>query len=244
MRRFQRFTWKDGNYRICSDQLELVKEEIIQQRYLLEKYIEIQPELKTSLSPLTLTSAAPEIARKMAAAADITGLGPMASVAGAIAQEACEQAVLNGAREAVIENGGDIYLISNEEIIVGLYTGENPLGSKLAFKVPASMMPLAICSSSSRMGHSLSFGDCDLACVVARSAALADSAATLACNSVTSPDHIEMVTHMIMEIPGIMGVLIVEGGKIGLAGELPELIRNNDPLANSKITKDVAYFHA
>ena len=102
-------------------------------------------------------------------------------------------------------------------------------------------MPVAICSSSSRMGHSTSLGNCDLACVVARDAFLADSAATLACNSVKKSEDIQFVINMIVEIPGILGIVLVEDEKIGLAGKLPEIVKNIDFLSNEKITHSPGY---
>jgi hypothetical protein len=99
-------------------------------------------------------------------------------------------------------------------------------------------MPLAICSSSSFMGHSLSFGACDLATAVAPDGALADAAATLACNLVKSARDVPGVLQRIASLSGICAVLIIKADKVGMAGDLPELIRHNDPAFSDKITKD------
>jgi ApbE superfamily uncharacterized protein (UPF0280 family) len=99
-------------------------------------------------------------------------------------------------------------------------------------------MPLAICSSSSFMGHSLSFGECDLATVVAPDGALADAAATLACNLVRRHQDVSGVLERVSGLPGVQGILIIKTDRVGMAGELPELIRHSDPAFSGKITRD------
>jgi ApbE superfamily uncharacterized protein (UPF0280 family) len=196
------------------------------------------PEFVSSLRPLQLLASAPEAARRMQAAAAATGVGPMAAVAGTMAQLAAEAARAVGAEEAIVENGGDIFLWSDRDVTVALYAGDNPLSGKLAFKVHPERLPLAICSSSSLMGHSLSFGECDLATVVSPDGSLADAAATLACNLVKSPKDVPGVLERVSALPGIQGVLIIKADKVGVAGGLPELIRHDDAAFSAKITRD------
>lgn len=238
MTRYQTFHLKDSNFRIRSDAFAQATAAIRRERGLLEAYIERHPEFRTSLVPVGLLPDAPEIARRMAQAASRTGVGPMAAVAGTIAQLAAEAALRAGATEAIVENGGDLYLASPGEVLVALYAGRSPIGATLAFAVPAERLPLAICSSSSRMGHSLSLGDCDLATVVAADASLADAAATLAANLVRTPADIDSALNTILAIPGIAGVLLVKDDRIGLAGDLPPLVRNADAASQRKITRD------
>jgi ApbE superfamily uncharacterized protein (UPF0280 family) len=235
MRLFENFSWKGASYRICSSQVEIAKREIVKQRALLEEYIERHPDFASSLEPITVLSDAPDIAFRMARAAESVGVGPMAAVAGAIAQAAVESALSEGDTEGIVENGGDIYLNSEAQIIVGLFAGKSEVSKKLALRVEPNAMPLAICSSSSHMGHSLSLGHCDLACVVSKDAALADAAATQTCNLVKTPRDIKQALERILAIPGILGVLIVEEDKMGLAGDLPSLVRHQDESIRDKI---------
>ncbi|MBN2439783.1 MAG: UPF0280 family protein [Spirochaetales bacterium] len=235
---FTLFAWKDALYRISSPSYDIIVNEIKHQRYVLENYIRKHPAFKTSLTPLPLLSKAPPIAEVMSDAALVTNVGPMAGVAGAIAHAGVTAACRDGADEAIIENGGDIYLTSTREILVGLYSGGGKLTNALAFLVKPDAMPLALCSSSSHMGHSGSFGNCDLATVTAKNGALADAAATLVCNSVKSKGDIEIVLERTITIPGILGVLIIKDDHIGMIGELPELVKNADPEIKSKITHD------
>jgi len=212
--------------------------EIVRQRRLLEAYISRHPEFQAALTPVCLLDGAPVAARLMAAAAENTGLGPMASVAGTLAQLAAEKAHTEGCQDVVVENGGDIYLHSDRDVVIGIYAGDDGIAANLSFCVTPEEMPLAICSSSSRMGHSMSFGDCELATVLSADAALADSAATLACNIICRDDDLEKTLGQIGQIPGIRGILAVKSGKIGLWGNLPRLTRNTDAATKSKVTRD------
>ena len=165
----------------------------------------------------------------MAEAARACGVGPMAAVAGAVAQAAAEAALAAGAGEAIVENGGDTWIASPREVTVGLYAGEHPISGRLALRIPPDRLPVSVCSSSGRFGHSLSFGRCDLATVVAGSGALADAAATLAANCVRTVDDVEPTLERVMAIPGIEGVLIVKDDRVGVAGNLPRLVQCADP---------------
>ena len=221
------FVHKEAEFRICCEQFEAVTLEIIRQRKILEDYIARHPEFQTSLTPLELKVDAPLSARRMAASAKLAGTGPMAAVAGTMAQLAVEEAVRCGAKEAIVENGGDIYIHSTEPVTIGLFSGGGKSVNKLAFAIDPKDMPLAICSSSGLMGHSQSFGQCDLATVVAKDAALADAAATQTANKVKTIDDIEPTLNEIAAIEGIDGVLIVKEAQIGLAGKLPQLVKMN-----------------
>ena len=124
-----------------------------------------------------------------------------------------------------MDNGGDIYLKTVEPVVIGLYPGESGQIGRLAFSLEACDTPLSICSSSGKMGHSLSLGQCDLATIVAKDAALADAAATLAGNLVKTVDDVERALNDIVSIEGVSGVLIVKDGHVGLAGKLPPLVK-------------------
>lgn len=239
MRVYRSFSWKDTNLRVACEAFDLVTRTVVDERKRLERYIARHPEFRTALVPVILLEDAPEAALRMAAAADLTGLGPMAAVAGTLAQMGVEAAMAAGCREAIVENGGDIFLHSNTEITIGLYAGDNPIGNKLAFRIEPRDLPLALCSSSSTMGHSLSFGQCDLATVAAKDGALADAAVTLVCNLIKTEQDLTPVLDDVGAIPGIGGILAIKNDKIGLWGHLPDLIRNQDAEASRKITRDL-----
>jgi hypothetical protein len=141
------------------------------------------------------------------------------------------------ARSVIVENGGDIFLASDRETVIGLYAGRSSVSGRLGFAVPPDQ-PLAVCSSSGTLGHSLSFGRADLATVTSRNAALADAAATLAGNLVQSDDDIGPALERVCAVPGVLGVFIVLGERIGMKGELPPLVRIEDEDFACKITRD------
>lgn len=169
-------------------------------------------------------------------AAARVGVGPMAAVAGAIAEWGARAAIFSGADEAIVENGGDIYLHSKTPVVVSIFTGTEDFSHDLAFRISPEMMPLSICSSSAAMGRSISYGKADLVTVVSKNAALADAAATALCNAVQGEEDIQPALEKGISVDGVDGVLIVVGEKIGLIGKLPELIRQKDPEADIKIT--------
>jgi len=238
MRSYRTVSCKQSHLRIASECFEAAAAAVRRQRTLLEAYIARQPEFRTSLIPVGLLPDAPEIAQRMHRAASRAGVGPMAAVAGAIAQMAAEAALAAGAREAIVENGGDTYLVSPEEVTVALYAGVTALAGQLAFRVSPEEMPLSICSSSGRMGHSLSLGDCDLATVVSADASLADAVATRAGNLVRTAADLQLAGQQLVAIEGVTGVVLVRDGRVALAGRLPELVRNRDPHTRQKITRD------
>jgi len=222
---YRHFTHKEAAFRICCGRFAAVTAEIVRQRRILEGYIGRHPEFGTSFGPLEVLADAPESARRLARAAGLAGVGPMAAVAGAMAQLAGEAGLAAGAREAVIDNGGDIYLRIIEPIIISLHTGTAEIGDRLALAIEPRQTPLAVCSSSGRMGRSTSLGDCDLATVVAQDAALADAAATRAANLVKTVENVDAALETISAIHGIDGVLIVKTNRVGIAGRLPRLVR-------------------
>ena len=226
-RAYQTFIYREAVFRICCDAIDVVASEIVRQRKILEDYIERYPEFRHSLEPLDLNSDAPVIAQYMARAARKVGVGPMAAVAGAMAQWGAEAALNTGAREVIVENGGDIYLQTREPVVIGLYSGTTELADRLAFSLDGCDTPLAICSSSGQMGPSMSLGRCDLATVVAKDAALADAAATHAANLVKAVEDVDVALQTIVAIEGIDGVLIIQNNRVGLTGQLPSLVKTS-----------------
>jgi ApbE superfamily uncharacterized protein (UPF0280 family) len=224
-RAYRTFTYKEAVFRICCRSFEVVTDDIVRQRRILEHYIEHHPEFANSFEPIDLRDDAPQVAQQMARAARLVGVGPMAAVAGAMAQCAAQAALGTSDDEAIVENGGDIYLKAAEPVIIALGTGTSELAGRLAFSLKPDETPISICSSSGLMGHSTSLGQCDLATVVAREAALADAAATKAANMVRTIEDVDTTLEGINAIEGIEGVIIVKDDRIGLAGKLPTLVK-------------------
>jgi ApbE superfamily uncharacterized protein (UPF0280 family) len=224
-RTYRTFRHREAVFRICCSRFDAVTAEIVRQRKILEDYIDAYPDFRDSFGPVEVGSDAPEVVLRMARAAQLVGVGPMAAVAGAMAQFACEAGLEAGAQEAIVENGGDIYLRAAEPVIIGLGTGTAEYADRLAFSLQADDTPISICSSSGQMGHSDSLGQCDLATVVAKDAAIADAAATQAANFVRAVEDVDSALERIAGIEGIEGVLIVKDDRIGLSGKLPQLVK-------------------
>ena len=225
VRTYRRFEHKGAAFRICCSAMDAVEEAIVRQRAILERYIERHPEFGSSFLPLEPLSSAPECACRMSAAARLVGVGPMAAVAGTMAQLAVEAGRAAGADEAIIDNGGDIFISSCQPVTVGLFGGQGKGVNRLAFSIEPEELPLAVCSSSGTMGHSTSLGNCDLATVVSKDASLADAAATQAANQVKNTEDMDAVLNTTAAIQGVTGVLIVKGDRVGMAGALPALCR-------------------
>ena len=192
-------------------------------RRQLEGYIAQFPDFLHSLIPLPDDPLAPALVRQMLQAAQQAGVGPMASVAGAIAQSVgLSLSPLTPA--IIIENGGDCYLNLQEDVKVGIFAGpDSPFTGKIALRFTADRFPLGICTSSGTIGPSLSFGTADAVTVVSPDAALADAAATALGNLVKKPHDINKALDLAPGIPSVEGVLIIAEDKIGIWGNL-ELI--------------------
>jgi uncharacterized protein len=222
---YRAFTHREAYFRICCDAFGAVVDEIVLQRRILDDYIHRQPEFLTSFDPISLYPDAPPVAKRMAWAARLVGVGPMAAVAGAMAELAVRAGLAAGATEAIIDNGGDTFIHAIEPVIIGLDAGPAKVGKRLSFLLEPEETPISICSSSGKMGHSISLGLCDLATIVSKDGALADAAATAAGNLVNTAGDIDAALERIAGIEGLDGVLIVKDDRIGMAGRLPKLIR-------------------
>ena len=192
---------------------------VLKYRSILEKYIEQHPSFQTSLKPLPVAEDAPHIVKAMSESAEKVGVGPMASVAGAIAEFVGNELSAYSA-EIIVENGGDIYLRSLKKRIVGIYAGESPLTGKLGLEIDVEDTPLGVCTSSGTVGHSLSFGKADAVIVLSKSVTLADAAATAIGNLITQPEDITKGVEFAKGTDGLKGVIIIKDDKIGLWGDI------------------------
>ena len=192
---------------------------VMKYREALEKYIERHPSFLTSLEPLPLDDDAPQIVKLMAEAARKAGVGPMASVAGAIAEFVGSE-LLAFSPEVIVENGGDIFLKSLRKRLISIYAGESPLTGKIGLEIEPEETPLGICTSSRTVGHSLSYGQADAVVALSPSTPLADAAATAIGNLIKQPDDIPSGIELAKSIQGLKGVLIIKDDKVGIWGEV------------------------
>lgn len=185
----------------------------------LEAYLQRDPEFGTAVRPHDVMADAPAVAQDMAEAARRCEVGPMAAVAGAVAEQV-GKALLAESRQVIVENGGDIFLHTARPRTAAIFAGSSPLSGRLGVRITRTDQPLGLCTSSGTVGHSLSFGKADAAIVLAGSAALADAAATALGNRVGSASDIEAALRWLSTMPGIFGGAVIIGDHLGAWGEV------------------------
>jgi len=224
------FEFKETKGTIISDSrnaIEAAIASIKNHREKLEKYIREHPKFLYSLQPVQVDDG-PPVARLMAEAAEKADVGPMAAVAGVLADLAVEDMVLRGAHVAVVENGGEVSAVSDRPIDIALSAGDHPLSRKIGFRL--ENFPIGVATSSGVFSHALSFGDAEAVTIFAQNAGLADAAATTVGNLIKGNDPRKAVKHGIdkaLSIGGVKGVFIVYKGTVGKAGRVPKIIGIN-----------------
>lgn len=153
-------------------------------------YCQNHPEFEKSLEPVDIANNSPRIIKIMHKASIRAGVGPMATVAGAIA-ESVGKKLLKHSKEIIIENGGDIFIAVSKTRKVGIFAGIGNVYNQLIIKINPAQSPCGICTSSGQFGHSLSLGNTCATIILAKSSALADGYATAFGNIVNSDDDID-----------------------------------------------------
>ena len=199
------------------------RELVLEHRGYVQAYINAYPDFRTTLEPWRQKGPAPNIISDMIKAGADAGVGPMAAIAGAIAEHV-GRGLLAFTDQVMVENGGDVFIKTNSPVTVGIFAGASPLSMRVGIRLDSGKRPIAVCTSSGTLGHSLSLGQADAVCVVADSCALADAAATSIGNRIQSKADINTAIAAGQRIADIAGIVIIVGEKIGAWGEL-ELIR-------------------
>ena len=199
--------------------IDEAREKVLDLRAQIEAYIQSRPDFATTLRPWTTDDPAPAIVRKMIAAGNAAGVGPMAAVAGALAGGVGRH-LLAYSRQVVVENGGDIFLKTDGPATAGLLAGESPLSMKVGIRLACTGDGIGMCTSSGTVGHSLSMGSADAVCVIARGCALADAAATAIGNRIGSTRQIEPAIAFGRDIDGVQGIVVVLDREIGAWGQV------------------------
>lgn len=221
-------------YRVCSAVMETdlqilsdkpvdksyIEEKICFYRRQIEEYISKDNRFLNSLEPIDTESNAPSIIKEMGRAAKLAGVGPMAAVAGGIAQLLAQDLVASGIEEVIIENGGDIFLKICRPRKIGIYSGQKENIKELSLNISPEQTPLGVCSSSSKIGHSLSFGNADNVTVICPDAFAADAFATAICNRVKVKNDLEEVLNFARSFREIRGIVIVFENKIASWGDI------------------------
>ncbi len=196
------------------------------------------PDFQRSFQPLTCEQDASPVIKRMCLAAGYTNVGPMAAVAGAVAEYVLYRLLEAGATEAVVDNGGDIALKIKAPVTIGIFTGRfGP--HDFGFLVQPQAAPLSICTSSGVVGHSKSFGRADAAVVLSHNACLADAAATALGNKIRYLSDLNNAFDLFADKPAISGAVVFLNGKIALFGRLPKIVKVK--INNELITRGRSY---
>jgi len=193
----------------------------------LEEYIQRDPLFQLALNPIDVVDG-PEVAMLMAEASKRAGVGPMAAVAGVLADLAVREMLGAGARVAVVENGGEACFNSDRPMDIAIQAGETPLSKRVGFRL--EKFPVGVATSSGLFSHALSFGEAEAATVFAENAGIADAVATSVANVVKGNDEkmvVEEAVDLGLSIEGVRGVFIIYRGHVGLGGEVPTIISVN-----------------
>lgn len=221
------YTHKNSVCHIISDipqGITAAKESITKNYQELEKYIQTHQLFFYTFDPISVPNE-PLVAKLMALAAQKANVGPMAAVAGVIADLAVVDMQKVGCKVAVVEDGGEIAAVSDRPIDVALAAGNEPLSKRFGFRL--TEFPIGIATSSGRFSHAFSFGDAEAATVFCQDAGLADAAATAVGNVVKGETDVGIATGIKqgMSIPGVLGVFVLYQGKVGTAGKVPQIIK-------------------
>jgi ApbE superfamily uncharacterized protein (UPF0280 family) len=224
------FQLKESQCTVIADKpegIQAAKDSIKRHRRSLEAFIKTNPKFFHTLEPIPAPSK-PLVAKLMAEAAEKANVGPMAAVAGVLADLAVKDMLRAGCEVAVVENGGEISAMANVPIDVAVAAGDEPLSKRFGFRL--TEFPIGVATSSGRFSHALSFGDAEAATVFCKNAGLADAAATAVCNMVKGEDcqaAIQAGIDKALSIQGVEGVLIIYKGFTGTAGKIPKMIKIN-----------------
>lgn len=223
-----RIITRDTDLEILTDKpidRKFVEEKIRQYRWQVENYITRDSRFLSSLKPIPVELTAAPIVKEMAQAAARANVGPMAAVAGAIAEFVGKDLLKKGYKDVIIENGGDIFIKTRKSRIVGIYAGRSKLWNKLKLKIRPKNTPMGICTSSGKIGHSLSFGCVDSVVILSKSTSLADAAATAAANMVKSRQELRRASDYARTVKGVSAAVLIFGNDLISWGKTFEFVK-------------------
>ncbi|MBQ2636086.1 MAG: UPF0280 family protein [Methanobrevibacter sp.] len=198
----------------------------------LKNYISRNPDFLLSIEPIKVEGDLDLIVGKMIESSRIADVGPMACVAGTISELSLDYLIGLDSKYSIIENGGDIALINDEKVLCGIYSNNDVLGNEIAFEVKPRKKPLGICTSSGKIGHSISFGEADSVTVISESSSIADGLATRIANEVRGPTGEDKLNNGLECCESYReffeGVLIISNDNVGTVGKLPKIVETNE----------------
>lgn len=204
-----------------------IEEVIINQRKIIQEQINKDPKFNGYKKVDLINS--PRILNIMTKAGIISDTGPMSAVAGSISQICLEHLEKNGTKFSILENGGDIALKTNEDVILGVYAGKSVFTNNIALKLKAKKEGYGVCTSSGSVGPSKSFGKTDATIVFGKQASICDSLATKIANYGNGEDDEDIVNNSLEKAEEYLeycdGVIVIKGEYLAKVGNIPKIVK-------------------
>ena len=214
---------KGSNLRAIDHAVNIITKE----RKILDFYVKKHPEFVSALTSLNPGSDAPRSAHLMCSATKPFGIGPMAAVAGVLADIGLEAMEKKGAKFGLVENGGELCVFGDHKFVIGVYAGpSSSLSGKIGFLITEEDLPLGL-GNSSWFGRGR-IGKADACIVFAENAGIGDAAATaigLKVKGNKEKTSIENALKYGERFPMIQGILIIRGDRIGTTGKIPKIVQ-------------------
>ncbi|MBO3840528.1 MAG: UPF0280 family protein [Candidatus Brockarchaeota archaeon] len=229
---YLRTTYKEADLLIASESISTINiglSRFIEERNSIQSFLDKNPEFIYALEPLDFKGELPLAISLSVESSKKAGVGPMASLPGALADLALESMLRSGAENAIVENGGEISMKMNRKTIVGVYTGR--IFNFGLILDNSSYGKIGISTSSSRVSHALSFGDADAVVVIAENAALADAVSTRVGNAVKSgcSQSMEEAVKLACSINGVKGCVVYSNDLISFGGNVKPIMLKSSP---------------
>lgn len=202
--------------------LEPAYDTLFEARESIERKIETDPFFGITYDPYPPSDSDVPLIRRMCEASVLSGVGPMAGVAGAVAVSIAERLMGLGSSKVIVENGGDIAIYSPEPSAIGIFA-DHPTFRNMAFMVSCDHIT-GICSSSRTVGPSVSLGNSSISTVFSDDVILADCCATALGNLVTDTDALGPAVERISSVDNVSGCMACCGGSVAMLGEIPEMV--------------------
>ncbi|WP_427831764.1 UPF0280 family protein [Methanobrevibacter intestini] len=231
---FQHIDLNQTHIRLTTDlKNSNLKNYILKLRKELEHHIAKNKDFQLSLEPVSSGEEnLSEIIKRMYTASSYCDVGPMACVAGCISEMSLDYLISKKSEYSIVENGGDIAIINSKQAVCGIYSNNPILGNKIGFKLKARKTPLGICTSSGKIGHSISFGQSDSVTVLSKKASIADGLATRIANEVVGQNSEDKVSNALEASENYKelfdGVLIISQDNVGTVGKLPKIVETEE----------------
>jgi len=192
----------------------LIEERVRALRWDLEQYVNKDRLFLASGRPVTVATDAPEIVREMARASALAGIGPINTIAGAVAQFLGSALLKIGFKDVIVENGKNIFLATARSRKISFYSGRSKLWDRLKLKILPRETPLGICLSSGARVRSSGLRGADCIAVIAKNTTLAAAIAAALAARIQTRKDLQPAVDSARAIKGVLGIIIILKGEL------------------------------